>query len=308
MSSIIKARRVGGARSAARTLVYAFVLAALACGPQADASGDRSPDADLRATTGGESLRVVALVPSLAEIVVALGGTEHLVARTDYDTHPAILDLPSIGGGLDPSVEALVGLEVGVVLMAGGRDTPALGEQLEALGIRAIPFSTETVADIHASAIRLGDLLGLHTEADSLSRAIETGLDAVRQSVEGRPRVPAMYVVWSDPPMTAGPNTFIDDLIDIAGGRNVFGDVELPWPTVGFESIVDRAPDVVLWPQGEVTVENVEQLARTPGWRDVPAVQAGKVALVDANLFNRPGPGVVEAARTLANILHPDRR
>jgi iron complex transport system substrate-binding protein len=256
----------------------------------------------------GEQLRVVALVPSLAEIVVALGGSEHLVARTDYDTHPAIVGLPSIGGGLDPSVEALVGLGVEVVLMAGGRDTPALGEQLQALGIQAIPFSTETVADIHASSQRLGALLGLQAEADSLSQAIQAGLGAVRQSVEGRPRVSAMYVVWSDPPMTAGPNTFIDDLIDIAGGRNAFGDIELPWPTVGFESIVDRAPDVILWPQGEITVDNVDQLTQTPGWRDVPAVQAGRVALVDANLFNRPGPGVVEAARTLANILHPDLR
>ena len=155
MSSFMKARRVGGARSAARTLVYALALSVTACGPREDAGNDRSVDPEPAGrSAGAESLRVVALVPSLAEIVVAMGGVEHLVARTDYDTHPAILDLPSIGGGLDPSVEALVGLEIGVVLMAGGRDTPALGEQLEALGIQAIPFSTETVADIHTSSRR----------------------------------------------------------------------------------------------------------------------------------------------------------
>jgi iron complex transport system substrate-binding protein len=296
-------------RRALLRVIAAIVIAAIAiaCGPGSD--GGRSDAGQAPEPDGGRAApRVVALAPSLAELVVEIGGADHLVARTDFDTHPALVGLPSIGGGLDPSMEALVGLGVEVVLMTAGRDAPALGEQLGGLGIRAVSFSTETIADIHESSRVLGELLELRAEADSVSRAIDAGLAEVRRSVDGFERVSVMYVVWWDPPMTAGPATFIDELIGIAGGRNVFGDVELPWPTVGFESIVARAPEVVLWPQGEITVDNVDQLQGTPGWRDVGAVQAGRVELVDGNLFNRPGPGVVEAARVLARVLHPELR
>jgi iron complex transport system substrate-binding protein len=251
-------------------------------------------------------LRVVALVPSLTELVVALGQAEHLVARTDFDTDPAAVELPTVGGGLDPSLEQIVALEVDLVLMATGRDSPALRQRLEALGVRVEGFPVQSVDDIHDSIARLGALLGARRAADSLSGAIATELDGVRRRVAGRPIVDVLYVVWSDPPMTTGGGTFIDDVIRIAGGRNVFEDAPVDWPTVGFESIVERAPDAVIWPRGEITPENLERLKSVPGWRDVRAVQEGRVVLVDANLFNRPGPGVVIAARRLAEALHPE--
>jgi iron complex transport system substrate-binding protein len=115
-----------------------------------------------------------------------------------------------------------------------------------------------------------------------------------------------MYVVWGDPPMTAGARTFVDEVIRIAGGRNVFDDAPIQWPTVGFEAIVERSPEVIIWPHGEVGGADLDEIAERPGWRDVAAIQARRVVFVDADLFNRPGPGVVEAARELARRLHPD--
>jgi iron complex transport system substrate-binding protein len=253
-------------------------------------------------------LRTVSMVPSLADIAIAIGAAEHLVARTDYDTHPALLDRPSIGGGLDPNLETLVGLGAKVVLLAAGRDTPALQERLAAVGIEGVPFQTQSIADIYTSIATLGAMFGRESAADSLRDYIVDELEAVRVRVAGRQPVSVLYVVWPDPPMTVGPGAFVDEVISMAGGRNVFEDSAIEWPTVGFESIVDRAPDVVLWPQGEITVGNVDRLRSTPGWRDVGAVQEGRVELVDANLFNRPGPNVVEAARVLARLLHPDAR
>jgi iron complex transport system substrate-binding protein len=245
-------------------------------------------------------------VPSLTEIVLALGAVDQLVARTDYDTDPSVIVLPSVGGGLDPNLEALVGLGVDLVLMPGVRDTPALVDRLASLGIEGMVLETETVDDLYGAIAEIGARLARPTRADSLSAAIRTGLDEVRARVAGRPPVAVMYVVWGDPPMTAGPRTFVDEVIRIAGGRNVFDDAAIQWPTVGFEAIVDRAPEVIIWPQGEVSEVDREQIAQRPGWRDVSAVQAGRIVFVDADLFNRPGPGVVEAARELARRLHPD--
>lgn len=273
----------------------------IASGPGLEAStlaaGSTDPDA--------ASLRVVSLIPSLTEIVVALGATPQLVARTDYDTDPALGALPSIGGGLDPSLETLVGLDVDLVLMPGVRDTPALVDRLASLGIESMVLETETVADLYHASEAIGARLDRVARADSMNASIEEALARVESRIEGRARVPVMYVVWGEPPMTAGPRTYVDELIRIAGGRNVFDDAPLQWPTVSFEAIVDRAPEVIIWPRGEVNATNLDDLAARPGWRDVSAIQAGRVLLVDADLFNRPGPGVVEAARLLARRLHP---
>ena len=260
---------------------------------------------------GGESpiaQRVVALVPSLAEIVVSIGATDLLVARTDFDIEPSLADLPSVGGGLDPSLEAMVELEIDLVLMSEGRDTPALKAQLERLGMSVMSFPIESVAHLYSATERLGVALGREESAQELSSTIRTELDQVRGAVADRDAVPVMFVVWGDPPMTAGGGTYIDEVIAIAGGLNVFSDSPMEWPVVGFESIVDRAPKVLIWPRGEVARTDVDRLRTTAGWQEVTAVQSGNVLFVDANLFNRPGSNVAAAARVLADALHPGVR
>ncbi len=244
------------------------------------------------------------MVPSLSELIVAMGGTARLVARTDHDTHPGTSHLPSVGGGLDPSLEVLVSLDVDVVLTTSARETAALTERLEALGVETLVLPTNTLADVFSAVEALGTLLEMPGAADSLTRVLDDGLTAVAEGVAGYPPVSAMYVVWYDPPMTTGGGTFIDELIDIAGGSNVFGDLPAAWPNVGFESIVARDPDVVIWPQstGGASLDFVQSL---PGWRDLPAVREGRVAFVDAGAMNRPGPGLVESARVLARALRP---
>jgi iron complex transport system substrate-binding protein len=261
---------------------------------------------DAAASTSVHPPRVVALAPSLTEIVVALGGAGLLVARTEFDDDPAVAELPSVGQGLDPSLEALAGSGADLVLIPSVRDGDVLIGRLEELGIRGMAFPTQSVADIYRAVARLGTLLDRTVEADSLAAAVAGRLDAVRRRVDALEPVSVLYAVWSDPPMTTGPGTFIDEVIRIAGGRNVFDDAPMEWPTVGFESIVERDPKVILWPQGKSTAEEVQRLSDTPGWRDVPAVQADRIEVIDSDLFNRPGPRVTEAAETLARLLHPE--
>ncbi len=291
-------------RSALGLAVGAVSLSA--CVGADDGRSGAPGDDPARSPTPTGSARIVSLVPSLTEIVIALGAVDHLVARTDYDTDPSVVDLPSVGGGLDPNLEALVGLRAELVLMPGVQDTPALVDRLAGLGIAAMVLETETVDDLHSAVLEIGQRLGRSTQADSLNASIRAGLDEVRARVADRPAVSVMYVVWGDPPMTAGPGTFVDEVIQIAGGRNVFDDAPIQWPTVGFETIVDRSPEVIVWPRGEVGGTDLDEIAQRPGWRDVAAIRAGRVVFVDADLFNRPGPGVVQAARELARRLHPD--
>jgi iron complex transport system substrate-binding protein len=284
------------------------VLALSACG---DASRVEPRSPATTADRDGErptAQRVVALVPSLAEIVVSIGAGHLLVARTDFDIEPVLADLPSVGGGLDPSLEAMIALDVDLVLMAQGRDSPALEAQFERLGMRVMSFPIETITDLYSATERLGVALGREEPAQEVSSTIRTELEEVRRAVAAREVVPVMFVVWGDPPMTAGGGTYIDEIIAIAGGRNVFEDSPTEWPVVGFESIVDRAPEVLIWPRGEVAGTDVDRLRETAGWREVGAVRSGDVLFVDANLFNRPGSRVAAAARVLADALHPGAR
>jgi iron complex transport system substrate-binding protein len=247
----------------------------------------------------------VSLVPSLNELILALGAGEHLAARTDFDTHPELLGLPSVGGGLDPSFEVIVDLGIDMVLMPGGRDTEALEARFEALGMAVHVLPTNTVSDLYGALARLGELFGVPQNAESLYRQMKEEIEGVGRGVRGRDPVPVMYVVAADPPMTTGEGTFIDELIQIAGGRNVFSDAGLQWPSVGFESILSRDPEFLVWPRGDYGSVSLEVLRTTPGWKEVPAVIDGRVLFVDGDLFSRPGPGFPEAARTLAAALHP---
>ena len=293
-------RRWGGSRSVSplpRLLLAGGLLAGglLSCGPD----GDSEP-ADL------DGPRVVSLVPSLSELMITLGVGRHLVARTDFDTHPDLLNLPSVGGGLDPSLEALVGLQVDRVLMPEGRDMPGLRSRFEELGMEVEVIPTNTISELFGAIHRLGEIFQVSVAADSLTRSLREATAEIEERLQGRAPVPILYVVGIDPAMTTGGSTFLDDLIRIAGGRNVFSGASVQWPTVGFESIVDRDPQVVVWPQAEFRVEGLEALQAMPGWRDIPAVKAGRVVFVDGYLFNRPGPGFPVAARILAEALHPD--
>jgi iron complex transport system substrate-binding protein len=110
-----------------------------------------------------------------------------------------------------------------------------------------------------------------------------------------------LYLLDLNPVFTAGPGTFVDDLITAAGGRNVFGDLPVNWPTVGMESVLQREPDVIVWPRrSEALSEGAEELRHLPGWSELAAVRGGRVLVVDRDLFNRPGPRIGLAARILA--------
>jgi iron complex transport system substrate-binding protein len=312
-------------RSAARRLriASAAALAAAllaACGergsdgarasapPAADSAVSLVDDAGRTVTLRGPARRIVALVPSVTETVVALGAADRLVARTDFDHGPAVDRLPSIGGGLDPSVETLVSLHPDLVLGWETNGRPELRNRLTALGIPVFSIKTEDTTDVFRAVRSLGRLTGRAGAADSLAASLRAELAAVRASVAGASRPTVFYMAWNDPPLTAGPRTFISQVIEVAGGRNVFADATALWPTVSLEEIVRRQPEVVVVPVGEQGSKRVEELRRAAGWRELRALQGGRGVVVPAEVVNQPGPRLGEAARAMRDAIHPELR
>ena len=294
---------------APRTLALAAVLAlAGGCGRADVRAGEAAAitltdDAGHTVSLPRPARRVVALFPSANETLVALGARDLLVGRTDFDT--ALDSLPSVGGGLDPNLERLAALRPDLVI-GWETDRPQLRERLESLGVPVFSVQTDDTTDVFRTIQNLGRLTGRTRSADSLAAKLRGEIDAVRASVAGLPRPSVFFVVWHDPPMTAGPKTFIGQLIGVAGGTILFPDATQPWPNVSMEEVVKRQPDVVILPVGESGSPKID--LRGPGWRELKSLRERGPALVPADLVNRPGPRIGETARLLRDALHPGAR
>lgn len=286
----------------ARVIALGLLLVIVSCSgePGARRSADEAAGAER------PPQRIVSLIPSATEIVIALGAADRVVARSDYDVDPALAHLPSVGPGLTPSLEQLTVLQPDLVVAWPDNPSRSVIGRLSDLGVEIYAPQVQTLADIKRTARELGRILGTEPAAESLVTSIEAELGALRTAVAGRERPAVFYVVWYDPPTTTGSGTYIHELIEIAGGRNIFVDAPGLWPRVSLEEVVRRQPDIVLVSQTEENPIDIELLSSAVGWRELRAVRDGNVVPVDANLFNRPGPRVAEAARRLARLLHPD--
>ena len=290
-----------------RATVSAVALCVLIAGcehkpPQPQKNHDISAVDDVGRTVAlvQPATRVVSLLPTITDLIVAMHQQHKLIARTDYDLDPQLASLPSIGGGLTPSVEWLVGHKPDLIFSWPDRGSRSLVTQMQSAGLRVFGLSTDTIANTFAAIDRIGTLLGAKHEADSLAHSMRAQLDSVQRAVAGRKPVRVLYVVSVSPPTVVGPHTFIDELIRIAGGTNIFADLSKQYSEASLEEIVQRNPDVVIVAREE-SFDARATLGRLAGWRDLPAVRSGHVYWVSANDFNRSGPEMPRAAAILAD-------
>ena len=290
-----------------RLLTISSLVGVSACAGAQPPPADGAIVDDLGRTVTVDSppSRIVALVPSITDLILALGESDRLVARTRYDTDPRLAALPAVGGGLDPNIEAIIALRPDLVVVWPGADQPLIG-QLDAAGIAVYGAGSQSLEDQERHTRQIGRLLGVEARADSLLAHLDSSFAALATALAGVPVISALYVAWHDPPMTTGPGTFVDSIMSVAGGRNIFDDATSDWPQVNMEEIVSRDPDVLILPV-PVTGDSgaIAWVHQTPGWRDLRAVRTGRVLLVDSELFSRPGPRIIDAANQLAELLHP---
>jgi iron complex transport system substrate-binding protein len=312
-------RRWGSGRGRHRLAAcLAFLLALGGCTPPpdwADAAGSDSAaaaaplsvvdDAGRTVTLPDPAQRIVSLMPAATETLIALGATELLVARTDFDRGAEVRHLPSVGGGLTPSLEVLASLQPDLVVAWEEAGAARVRPRLEEFGIAVLALRTQDTTAIFDNIQRLGTLTGRTAAADSVARAVREGLDSVRASVAGLPRPSVLYVVGVDPPLTAGPRSFIAQLIEVAGGRTVFPDLAGYWPQVSLEEVVRRRPDVLLLPVGAAEQASLDRLRSAAGWRELLANDRTRVRTLPADIVNRPAPNIVETARLLRDAIHP---
>ncbi len=257
-------------------------------------------DAGREVRLAAPARRVVSLVPSVTETIVALGAARVLVARTDYDQAPGLAALPSVGGGLDPGVEGLLALGPDLVVAWDARDDAGLRARLEAAGIAVYAAAVEDTAAVFSTIERMGALVGRARAADSVAAALRDTLRAIAREAVGSRRPRALFLLDGAPPRIAGRTTFVAELLEVAGAEPAYPEVGGRWPAISLETVVADPPDVVVVPVGE---GEAPALGERPGWRAVPAAREGRVIGVPADLVSRPGPGIGRAARALRDSL-----
>jgi iron complex transport system substrate-binding protein len=295
-----------------RALLLAATLAA--CG--GGGGGEAAPPAAVRATdTNGQvvelarpAARVISLVPSATDLLVAAGGRDRLVARTDNDHAPELAALPSVGG-MEPSLERIVALRPELVVVFQASASRALLEGLRAQGIPTFALGTRDTAETFAGLAALGRLAGVERGAEALAGRMRAELAAV--SAPAPCDTPSVFLLVNvNPPMTAGPGTFMAQVVDVAGGRTAFPELREDWAMISLEEVLRRQPDwlVTSADEGGTRERRLAQLRAAPGWRELRAVREGRVVVMPSDLLSRPGPRLGEAARTLRHALHPPSR
>ena len=282
-----------------RVGVLAALVIGSSCGaPETRGDPDPSRNPVSVVDAGGDTidlpspaLRVISLVPSATATLRAMGASDLLVGRTDFDEEPWAAALPSVGGGLEPNLEALVSLRPDLVVRFAGAQDPRTHALLDELGIKHVAVRPDRIDDIYETIEILGRLIAREDSADSLVAMLRGGLEAVAAAAAGSPPLRVVYVIGGSPPWVAGPGTYIDEIITLVGGRNVFADLGSLYAGVSPEELRVRDVDVVL-----VSRREAFDARLAPGAR---VVEVG-------DRLEIPGPDVVSAARELAALIYGD--
>jgi iron complex transport system substrate-binding protein len=256
--------------------------------------------------------RIVSLAPSITESLYAIGAGDLLVGRTDFCDYPEeTAALPSVGGfdASTISIETILALEPDLVI--GGSIYQAdLAETLAKAGIPVFIMEPRTVEEIMSSLQTLGKVTNHAAEANAVAADMQQRIDAVSKIVNTIPqdkRQTVFYEVWADPYMTTSNQTYIGELIGMAGGVNIFGDLKEDYPTISAEEIIARDPQVILGPSNHADQLTGDAIAGREGWSNIAAVKNQRVYIVDGNIVSRTGPRVVDALEDIAKYLYPDQ-
>jgi ABC-type Fe3+-hydroxamate transport system substrate-binding protein len=245
--------------------------------------------------------RIVSLNPSTTELLFAIGAGNRLVGRTTYDQWPAAARaVPDLGPGLRPNVEAVLAVHPDLVVLYASDDNRDAARRLRAAGVPTAAFRVDRIADFERVTRALGVLTGDSAAALATVDSVRATIARVRAATSSLPRPTVFWPLYDQPLLATGAGSYLNELIDIAGGRNIYGFMKEPSPRITFEDLTQRDPDVVL-----TSPESRARYLADPRWQSLRAVRDGHLLVVDTTLVLRPGPRLGEGARSIALLLHP---
>lgn len=258
--------------------------------------------------------RIVSLAPGNTQILFAVGAGDNVVGVTDYCTYPydfstwvAAGNMTSIGNYYDPAIEPIVALNPDLIVAALGSEDVA--NQLRSLNYNVLVLNPADLDGILKNLLLVGKATGYENQATDLVASLQQRIDTITDAVATITTKPKVYVeLYSSPYMSVGSGTFIDGLITLAGGQNIYGTSPTAYPEANVEFIKAQNPDIIIFPDsmGDDLLASFAGITERAGWDSIKAIQNNALYIVDADALNQPGPRQVDALEAFAQILHPE--
>jgi len=250
------------------------------------------------------SKRIVALSPHSVEMLYAIGAGESIVATTEHADYPqSALQIPRIGGYHGIQVERVIELDPDLVVVWGSGNKAEDIEKLNSLGFKVYNSDPKTLEAVAGELEELGELTGQQEQAAIVVADYQLKLNALRASNAVKPKVKVFYQLWSTPLMSVAKNSWIQHIIDVCHGENVFYDADSDYPQLSLENVLMKMPEVILQSQDKGNILGVDWSQ----WQEIPAVKNKHIYPLNADLLHRAAPRAILGVKSLCDALDKAR-
>ena len=250
--------------------------------------------------------RIVSLAPSDTELLFALGLGDKVVGVDTFSNYPPeATKIDKVGGLSDTNLEKIVSLTPDLVL-AAGITSKELITSLESRGLTVLVLNPTNLAGVVANMKLLAQVANVPEKGEAAAADFQKKLDDIAAKVKAVKAKPRVFYELDPTLFTVGPGSFIDDMIQKAGGQNIVTDASNPYPQLNQEAVISKDPEVILLGDDTGGVDTPEKILARPGWSNVTAVKNKRVVTLNADLVNRPGPRAALGVENIAKALYPD--
>jgi len=256
--------------------------------------------------------RIVCLAPNLTEILFALGLEDRIAAVSSDSNWPAAAtQKPTVGTFWPPNIEAIIATKPDLVVTLGFQQQKNVARRLRRMGYNTLTLKIESIRELFAAIDKIGVVTVRQNAAEDLTKRIKAELNNISTMLANRPKLKVLWVMQTEPLRAAGRDTFINELIEFAGGENAIGRTIHQYPPIGAEQVIASAPDVIIQPaMGPADLAKqqaaAEKFWNSKKWQNVPAAKNGRIYVVPADTVSRLGPRIYHGAETIGRCLHPE--
>lgn len=269
--------------------------------------GSEARGPDLRPTV---PTRLIAMAPNLTEILYALGLGDRVVGVTRYSDYPlAAAQKPKMGTFWEPNIESVIAAQPHLVVMLDFPQQRDLATRLNRIGYDCLTVSIWTIEEFFDAVTAIGHATATDQEANRIVRDIKSDMETLEKAIAGRPRPRVLWVVQREPLRVAGRETFVNELIELAGGQNAIGPTLHEYPPIGAEQAIASKAEIIIEPAmtgGDLAGQNQQARLHWSRLPSIPAVAEGRIHVIDADTVSRLSPRLYQGVRMIAEYLHPE--
>jgi len=252
---------------------------------------------------------IISLAPSITEILFALGLNEEIAAVTNFCDYPEpVFNKPRIGGFINPSIEKIVSLKPDLIIATRDGNRWETIHRLSDLGFPVYLIHPKSFNGVMKAIHQIGVIVGKEDESKKILLNMISKKEGITTRTKSLPKPKVFFQIGYAPIMTVGRETLADDLIRLAGGRNISENESVNYPLYNIETILSKAPEIIIVSSMDSKKDYLNLIKMWQSWKDLPAVKMNTIYVIDSNLVDRPTPRIVEGLEALAEMIHPEVR